>query len=446
MRILYLLFLSLSLLLTSCSTKLDVNTKNARELVVVYGFLDANKATQYIRINKAILGKDNQEITNLSQDPSANLYGAGELDVYVQRGELIIKAGVAIDTAYKEKYPLTETFYPRESNGAFNLLFTGIDSTKFKGNGVYKFSFAAAPVNDKKLRESVYKLVATVKAKNITATAVTPLMYSLNTLDSAAISLSSSSTEFITNVQWFTSGIQLFLPDNSSDLAGSRTLTFTTPSSVNANKYQFFYRQHITDYSTTDTATATQRNYYIDIDCGYYNPEYYIDKNTKKYTLNLNLEPNNTTITGANIARGIAAAMRNQPYAPARKLGIASVVVYAIGEELKTYLDVNTANYGLNLDKPNYSNVTLKYTNENITKQGLGIFSCYSSGSKFQYDVNSYIGNVYNRKTYRSNTFYLNSYSYQKIINYVDNKQFNFKYFYKYTKNTPYNFIYNYAQ
>ncbi|MEQ1733389.1 MAG: hypothetical protein ABL940_06930 [Bacteroidia bacterium] len=440
------LYISIILLLTvqACSTKLDVNTKNARELVVVYGFLDANKTTQYIRINKGILGKDNEEINALSKDPSANLYGAGELDAYVQRGELVVKSGVT-DTVYKEKYTLTETFYPRNSDGAFNLVFTGADSSRFKGNGVYQFSFASAPINDKKMRESVYKLVATVKAKNITATAITPLIYSVDTYDSSSISLSTLSSEFNNN-QWFTNGIQLFTSNTSSDLAGTRAMKFSTVPSVNAYKYQVFYRQHITDYNNADSSLATsKRNYYVDIDCGYYLPEYYIDKNTKKYTLNLNIEPTVNSITGAYIATELSNAMKLQPYAASRKLGIASIVVYAIGEELKTYLDVNNANYGLNIDKPNYSNVTVKYDDENITKQGLGIFSCYTSGVKFYYDVNSTINNVYTKKTYRSNTFYLNLYSYKKIGLAAINAPYNFKYYYTYTNSTvPYHYTYNY--
>jgi hypothetical protein len=440
------LYISIILLLTvqACSTKLDVNTKNARELVVVYGFLDANKTTQYIRINKGILGKDNEEINALSKDPSANLYGAGEIDAYVQRGELVVKSGVT-DTVYKEKYTLTETFYPRNSDGAFNLVFTGADSSRFKGNGVYQFSFASAPINDKKMRESVYKLVATVKAKNITATAITPLIYSVDTYDSSSISLSTLSSEFNNN-QWFTNGIQLFTSNTSSDLAGTRAMKFSTVPSVNAYKYQVFYRQHITDYNNADSSLATsKRSYYVDIDCGYYLPEYYIDKYTKKYTLNLTIEPTVNSITGAYIATELSNAMKLQPYAASRKLGIASIVVYAIGEELKTYLDVNNANYGLNIDKPNYSNVTVNYANENITKQGLGIFSCYTSGVKFYYDVNSTINNVYTKKTYRSNTFYLNLYSYKKIGMAAINTPYNFKYYYTYTTTTvPYHYTYNY--
>ncbi len=428
-------------MVNACSTKLDVNTKNARELVVVYGFLDANKTTEYIRRNKAILGKDNEEINALSKDPNANLYSAGELDAYVQRGELVAKTNGVTDTIYKEKHMLTETFYARNSGGAFNLVFTGADSSRFKGNGVYEFTFATAPINDKKMRESVYKLVATVKAKNITATAITPLIYSVDTYDSSSISLSTLSSEFNNN-QWITNGIQLFQSNTSSDFAGTRAMVFSTAPSVNAHKYQVFYRQHITDYNNADSSLATsKRNYYVDIDCGYYLPEYYIDKNTKKYTVNLNIEPTVSSITGAYIATELSNVMKLQPYAPARKLGIASIVVYAMGEELKTYLDVNNANYGLNIDKPNYSNVTVKYANENITKQGLGIFSCYTSGAKFYYDIK----NVFPIKTYRTNTFFLNLYSYKKIGLAAINKPYNFKYYYTYTTTTiPYHYIYKY--
>jgi hypothetical protein len=429
----------------SCSTKLDVNTKNARELIVVYGFLDANHTTQYVRINKAILGKDNQEINDLSKDPSANIYLPSELEAYIQRGDIIKKTNGRVDTIYQEKYTLTPTFYPKRLGGAFNLLFAGADSTKYTGNGMYQCSFPTKPIDDKKLRESVYKLVATVKSKNIIATAVTPLIYSLDEVDSMGVSLSKGTNEFFNN-QWFTSGIQLFNPNTASDLAGSRKLNMGCASSINAFKYQLFYRQHITDFTTNDSSTAQVRNYYIDVPLDYFTPEYYIDKNTKRYVVNTSIEPDFYGAEGSFIANGLALELKKLPAANYRKLGIASLVAFTIGEELKTYLDVNNANYGLNIDKPSYSNININYVNENINKQGVGVFSCYTTGSKFHYDVNSFINNVYNSKTYSSNTFYLNKISYQKLISFLNKNGNNFSGFYQYNKNTPYNLVINYPE
>jgi hypothetical protein len=58
MKKLLLLFLSIALLLNSCSTDLDVNDE-WRETMVVFGLLNQTDTAHYIKINKAFLGQAN---------------------------------------------------------------------------------------------------------------------------------------------------------------------------------------------------------------------------------------------------------------------------------------------------------------------------------------------------------------------------------------------------
>lgn len=67
-RILALLAIAM---LASCSTELDING-DKKEVMVVYGILDATTSTQYIKINRAYLGEGNA--LEYSQIPDSTLY------------------------------------------------------------------------------------------------------------------------------------------------------------------------------------------------------------------------------------------------------------------------------------------------------------------------------------------------------------------------------------
>lgn len=55
----------------SCSTELDING-NKKEVMIVYGILDASTKTQYIKINRAFLGEGNA--LEYAQIPDSTLY------------------------------------------------------------------------------------------------------------------------------------------------------------------------------------------------------------------------------------------------------------------------------------------------------------------------------------------------------------------------------------
>lgn len=60
-----------SLAFLSCSTELDING-NKKEVMIVYGILDATTSTQYIKINRAFLGEGNA--LEYAQIPDSTLY------------------------------------------------------------------------------------------------------------------------------------------------------------------------------------------------------------------------------------------------------------------------------------------------------------------------------------------------------------------------------------
>jgi hypothetical protein len=73
----------------SCSTELDI-TGNKKEVMVIYGILDANTSTQYIKINRAFLGEGNA--LEYAQIPDSIVYPYMldvTLDVLNSSGQLI---------------------------------------------------------------------------------------------------------------------------------------------------------------------------------------------------------------------------------------------------------------------------------------------------------------------------------------------------------------------
>jgi hypothetical protein len=73
------LIIALSIAFTSCETDVDINA-DWKEITIVYGLLNQQDATHYLRINKAFLGGNALEIAKIADSSS---YG-GVLDVKLQ--------------------------------------------------------------------------------------------------------------------------------------------------------------------------------------------------------------------------------------------------------------------------------------------------------------------------------------------------------------------------
>lgn len=82
----------------SCSTELDING-NKKEVMIVYGILDASTSTQYIKINRAFLGEGNA--LEYAQIPDSTLYPYllnVTLDVVNSNGQSVLSAPLVADT------------------------------------------------------------------------------------------------------------------------------------------------------------------------------------------------------------------------------------------------------------------------------------------------------------------------------------------------------------
>lgn len=78
-KLLHLLFIPLFITFSSCETDVDVNT-DWEEITIVYGLLNQQDDTHYLRINKAFLGGNALEIAKIADSSS---YG-GALEVKLQ--------------------------------------------------------------------------------------------------------------------------------------------------------------------------------------------------------------------------------------------------------------------------------------------------------------------------------------------------------------------------
>jgi hypothetical protein len=87
-----------ALVFASCSTELDING-NKKDVMVVYGILDASSQYQYIKINRAFLGEGNA--LEYAQIPDSTLYPYlldVKLDVLNASGNSVLTSPLDVDT------------------------------------------------------------------------------------------------------------------------------------------------------------------------------------------------------------------------------------------------------------------------------------------------------------------------------------------------------------
>ena len=73
----YFLLLIITLLLQSCSNEFDPNA-DWTETTLVYGLIDPDEDTTFLRIQRCFLGKGLNEYTQITD---SNCYAEGEIDV-----------------------------------------------------------------------------------------------------------------------------------------------------------------------------------------------------------------------------------------------------------------------------------------------------------------------------------------------------------------------------
>ncbi|MCF8297702.1 MAG: hypothetical protein K9J13_09190 [Saprospiraceae bacterium] len=103
MRNILLLILSFIIITSyySCETDFDMNAEY-KDITIVYGLLNQNETTHYVKINRAFLGNDNT--IALAQDPMTSSYG-DSLEVTLEEWR---------NSYYKRTFTMTDTLVERD--------------------------------------------------------------------------------------------------------------------------------------------------------------------------------------------------------------------------------------------------------------------------------------------------------------------------------------------
>jgi hypothetical protein len=295
-----ILTLASTILLSACSTDLDV-MGDWKETMIVYGLLDQSQSKQYIKINKAFLGEGNA-IEYAQIKDSVQFTNA--LSVTLKR----IRNGSEIRT-----YTLQPDNTIPKDPGTF---YSGSQST-----AIYSFnSTGADALND----DSQYKLVIRNNETSTEVTAQTPLIHDLEPLIKPAsgaavaslITVGSATNTIIYNV--------------------------TFNSSVNTSLYQVVVRLMYKD--STDTGV---RNDSIDWIL------------SQKETPDFNGgDLMDFSFKGQDYMRYLGSVMSTYPGLYARIPGNLKIIVIGAADELNTYINVNKPSTGIIQEKPEYTNIT----------------------------------------------------------------------------------------
>lgn len=285
----------LGLVFTSCSTDLDV-TGDYQETMVVYALLDQSQAKQYVKINKAFLGKGN------------SLLFAKEKDS-VQFRDLEVKLKRTSDG---KEYILTQDHTIQKEEGTF---FSGDQS-----DAIYSFNSTGALTTN-----SEYTLTITNPVNGNKITSTTSLISDF--LITNPVSTSNTST-FI------------FTPSNQN-----LRLTVGWNSSKNARLYQLIVRLNYKDYVTVNGINDT-----IDQHLDWMFPAHTTSNTSGN-------EPLSNNFSRAEYLEYIGSKLSDYANLNARKAVNIDLIIVAGGQELNTFMEVNGPSTGLVQDKPIYTNI-----------------------------------------------------------------------------------------
>lgn len=300
----FLIYFTLCLftLVSGCSTDLDV-TGDYHETMVVYGLLDQSQPKQYIKVNKAFLGKGDALLFAKIKD---SVQFVNSLDVKLTR----VSDG--------KEFTLSPDNTIQKNEGTF---YSGDQA-----NAIYSFSSTGANALNP---NSTYSLSVTNRANGNTVTSTTSL---INDFQITKPYSPTNSTSFIFTtpnensrlfVEWLSAKnarmFQLIVRLNYEDYTDSNGIKDTA-----AHYLDWIFPVHTT---TSAAGNETMGNDFSRV-------EYlaYIGNNLKSYT-------------------GLVS----------RKAVNVHLVVIAGGQELSTFIDVNKPSGGLVQDKPIYTNITNGY-------------------------------------------------------------------------------------
>jgi hypothetical protein len=306
-----ILVFACAILLSACSTDFDV-IGDWKETIVVYGLLDQNQPKQYIKINKAFLGKGSAIEYAQVKD---SVQFTNSLNVTLKK----IKNGNEVAS-----YVLTpDNSIPKDPG-----TFYGPD----QANAIYSFnSNPSYPLNSGNLLtdDAEYKLVIKNNETGTEVSSQTALIKDFGNLLSPSPSAAIASL-IVANV------------DNYS-----YSLRFT--SAPNARIYQVILRLKYTDSTITGN---------VDKQLDWIIPQ--------RTTATLDGgEDMDFSFRGQDFLKYIGGTLTDYAELVKRYPGNLNIFIVSASDDLNTFIDVNKPSTGIIQEKPEYTNIT----------NGLGIFS-----------------------------------------------------------------------
>lgn len=323
----------ISIILVSCETDVDLNAPYDSK-TVIYGLLDPIQDTQWIKINKTFLGEGNNYEYALIRDSSE--YDFSEFQKLVVQ-EIVNNQVIA-------EFPLQEK---EITNKSINGVFYGPAQT------VYYF-VKGSPLN----QDASYKLVIdfyTRPSVSATTTVVQPsevAFFNLTEGQGITIPLAAVTGANTFN---FTSVTRSFRPDDSAPF------------------YELTMRLHLTEHKYTDASHSTlisSEKKYVDYFCGSYTLDDLGTNGRISYTIEGNAYYNalsNRLQHEPTIVYEIGTFDPTNTPLPGTECF--EMIITCGGQELYTYVQVNTPSSGIVQERPTYTNV----------ENGLGLFSSRST-------------------------------------------------------------------
>lgn len=353
--------IALSLIFTSCKNDLEVLAPG-KEMVSVYGVLDATQPVQNIRINKVYVNENDALIS--AQDADAINYGPGELTVKLQRyitGNTTPQLTTKGDPIKKEII-LTETVVTTNS-GTFNQTQRIWQTTdKLYRDGEYKLIILKTATGEE-IASAQNVILDSVKVSSN----VMPFCYYVNPSPTGASTSYPNHGGYVPDSPPGTGTPQRAYIDYSG-LGAQQNIKFK--SIKNAKLYDVVMRFHY-----NETTTAGTNSYYIDYNFG-----------TVKGNLTKVDEALSVDFIANDFYTNIGREMlkKSVPNLINRKALFMEYFIYAGAESLSDFLEVNAPSTTIATDKPYYTNI----------KGGVGIFSSRSSCSVTKDLWNNFIDKI----------------------------------------------------
>lgn len=298
-RIIFSSFLAGTLLLSACSTDLDV-IGDYKETMVVYGLLDQAQDTQYIKINKAFLGAGNAFEYAQIKD---SVQFVNSLSVELKR----FKNGVYMPPTI----PLIPTNKPKDPG-----VFYSADQT----NAIYSFSQADYPL----FTDSEYELTIvnndngnTVKGKTSLITDISGFVTPTPAGTTFSFVIIGTYPNYPFNVKW--------------------------TSAKNARLYQVILRLNYRDYLVSGDSTDKSVEYMLPL-------KKMEDINGGEDVLQ--------EMAGRSFYQYIGNTLTDYSGLLKRKAKNVDLLLVAGADELSTFMDVNEPSTGIIQERPEYTNIT----------------------------------------------------------------------------------------